>query len=262
MKKFLRFPQAPEWLLNLPESGYGYQVIKAGVSAREAEILEGPLVILNSLIVVPLNRAMVTRGEWITIEDFIEHEEVKTELFSENSFLTDARYSPPISSHPERLFPIEEFHTELLTRIASAAFPSAAFPATARILPATGSTLTLTRSTGRYEGFIRYSHLPVDPRVCPLSGAGPAGTSVRAGTYTTPWRDGVTVNSGFSAVGRYALPVPLPSSYARVLVPPDSTPVRIGTAVPLFGQAGGGVEAFFPAGFIHQAQDAIQLPDF
>ena len=50
---------------------------------------------------------------------------------------------------------------------------------------------------------------------------------------------------GFVAVGRFALPNSLPASHRYQIEAPTGTAVVFGTVAPAFGQAGGGVEAFF-----------------
>lgn len=51
--------------------------------------------------------------------------------------------------------------------------------------------------------------------------------------------------TGFIAVGRFALPNTLPASYRYEIEAPTGTSVDFGTVAPAFGQAGGGVEAYF-----------------
>jgi hypothetical protein len=59
------------------------------------------------------------------------------------------------------------------------------------------------------------------------------------GMYGLPSSDLPFVPTGFSAVGRYALPSLLPSTFRWELQPPAQTPFRCGASVPLYGQAGG-----------------------
>src|SRR5215468_9007492 len=66
-------------------------------------------------------------------------------------------------------------------------------------LPLIGSS-TLVHPTR----FIRLLSGPTDPRY--------VGSLLKAGTYLTTVLDHAYANSGFSAVGRYALPLPLPAS--------------------------------------------------
>jgi hypothetical protein len=68
------------------------------------------------------------------------------------------------------------------------------------------------------------------------------GTELSAGTYLTPAKDIGYANTGFAAVGRYALPIPAPASYQHLYQLPIGTTLGIGTVIPNYGQAGGGVE--------------------
>jgi hypothetical protein len=66
------------------------------------------------------------------------------------------------------------------------------------------------------------------------------------GTYATTFNDLRMVPSGLAAVGRYALPLPDAARYTYSIV--TNGPHRMGTALPNYGQAGGGVEVCFPNG--------------
>lgn len=61
-------------------------------------------------------------------------------------------------------------------------------------------------------------------------------------TYLTTENDAKFVNSGFGAVGRYAIPIPTPASWKHTYEIQVRTTLRLGTVAPQFGQAGGGVE--------------------
>ena len=66
--------------------------------------------------------------------------------------------------------------------------------------------------------------------------------SLKGGTYLTSWIDIKHADTGFGAVGRYALPVPLPVNLVYGYKLPAGTMIDIGTVAPNFGQSGGGVE--------------------
>ena len=68
-------------------------------------------------------------------------------------------------------------------------------------------------------------------------------------TFTFPPSELQFVPTGFAAVGRYALPSLPPACNRYELHPPANTPMRCGASVPLYGQAGGGVEVLFHRGF-------------
>jgi hypothetical protein len=62
------------------------------------------------------------------------------------------------------------------------------------------------------------------------------------GTYLTTALDQKFVNTGFGAVGRYALPIPVPALYVFEYELPTGSLLQVGTVQPNFGQSGGGVE--------------------
>lgn len=107
-------------------------------------------------------------------------------------------------------------------------------------------------TSGTGEVFVRYSAFRRDFRVDPKNG------SVLPNTYVTTATDAPHVPSGLAAVGRYALPNPAPALYVFTLTPPAGSPIHCGTVAPKFGQAGGGVEVLFTAGF--GLQGAVQGP--
>jgi hypothetical protein len=66
--------------------------------------------------------------------------------------------------------------------------------------------------------FYRYTGSANDPRL--------AGGSLARDTYLTTELDKSYANTGFAAVGRYALPLPVPSSHVHVYVLPQGTTLR------------------------------------
>ncbi len=66
--------------------------------------------------------------------------------------------------------------------------------------------------------------------------------TLQAGTYLTTDSDQKFVNTGFGAVGRFALPMPIPASYKHTYTIPAKNNLQVGTVAPNFGQSGGGVE--------------------
>jgi hypothetical protein len=82
--------------------------------------------------------------------------------------------------------------------------------------------------------FYRYVGSLVDPRF--------DGKNLAKDTYLTSYLDQHYANTGFGAVGRYALPLPVPASHVIQYILPAGASLLVGTATPSFGQAGGGVE--------------------
>ncbi len=125
----------------------------------------------------------------------------------------------------------------LSSRIPLVAAATAAVAAPMAALP---SSLVKTVTLIVNRAFHRFSAYNPDRRVNPTTG------SFVAGTYAAPASEVPYVPTGFVAVGRFALPVNRPASHHYEIESPVGTLVHFGTVAPAFGQAGGGVEAFFP----------------
>jgi len=69
-------------------------------------------------------------------------------------------------------------------------------------------------------------------------------------------------DSGFGAVGRYALPIPLPASHVFQYELPQGTTIEVGTVGPNFGQSGGGVEIHLPNATSATRIGNIRIPDY
>lgn len=96
--------------------------------------------------------------------------------------------------------------------------------------------------------FYRYVGRPIagsplprssDPRFVTTSAGG--GT-LAPGTFLTTTLDRPLVSSGFGAVGRFSLPLPVPASQVFEYELPKGAHLKVGTVSPMFGQSGGGVE--------------------
>lgn len=101
-------------------------------------------------------------------------------------------------------------------------------------VPTYGAVALLgTHTITTTESYFRFSWLSHDPRY--------SGGALSAGTYLTSANDQSFVNTGFGAVGRYALPIPVPAVFVFHYQLSAGT-ISVGTVAPAFGQAGGGVE--------------------
>lgn len=104
-----------------------------------------------------------------------------------------------------------------------------------------------TDTTGPSDVFIRISAFRNDLRIAPDG-------SLPSGTYSTSYFDFTAVPNAFAAVGRYALPNPVPPVHLFEIRPPAGTPILVGTVRPFYRQAGGGTEVVFqnalPAGSV------------
>ena len=72
-----------------------------------------------------------------------------------------------------------------------------------------------------------------------------AKQEIASGTYGCPQSEFPFFPTGFAAVGRYALPNLMPACFRWELQPTTGSAVHCGASVPLYGQAGGGVEVCF-----------------
>jgi hypothetical protein len=93
--------------------------------------------------------------------------------------------------------------------------------------------------------FYRCEHWMTSRRVLLSTG------EILAGTYGFPESELSFVPTGFAAVGRYALPNLPPACRQYEIRPPAGYTLKCGAAVPLYGQAGGGVEVMFPKKFVN-----------
>jgi hypothetical protein len=108
--------------------------------------------------------------------------------------------------------------------------------------------LPFTGTTQAGDVFYRCEHWATSRRVRH------ATNDVLAGTYGFPASELPFVLTGFAAVGRYALPDLPPACQRYEIAPPSGYTLHCGAAVPLYGQAGGGVEVMFPTQFTNAAK--------
>jgi hypothetical protein len=101
--------------------------------------------------------------------------------------------------------------------------------------------LLFSGSTEDNDVFYRYEHWPSSRRVMRATSA----HYVLANTYCAPFSEAPFAPTGFAAVGRFALPTLTPAKWRYELKPQKGFTFRCGACVPLYGQAGGGVEAMF-----------------
>lgn len=122
------------------------------------------------------------------------------------------------------------------------------YVATSGAVPLLG-TLTLASNAK----FYRFIMVPSDHRY--------SGGTIARDTYLTRELDCKMVNTGFGAVGRYALPIPVPASYVFEYLLPAGTVLNVGTVAPNFGQSGGGVEVRTTTAVAAGQTSPPKLPD-
>jgi hypothetical protein len=149
-------------------------------------------------------------------------------------------------------FPEQEFRGVALTSVRTLTSTSTLPPGyapTSGAVPLLG-TITLTAPAA----FYRLLMSPTDHRF--------KNGKLAKETYLTTDLDRRLVNTGFAAVGRYALPLPVPASYVIAYVFPVGTVLNVGTVQPNFGQAGGGVEVRTTVETTPTASNLGKMPDY
>ena len=225
-------------LARLPETGMGFQLIEAVILGKAM-----PLLVLNSEHAIDLSGIELEPGDDPNVI-------LRNGLRIIDAMKLDV-VEPFFSAPQPRSFRL------LSSRIGP--MPKSAGAAAAGIWQAAlPSSLVKHVSLSANRVFHRFSTFNPDRRVNPVTG------SFLPGTYAAPESEVPFVPTGFVAVGRFALPNNLPASYHYEIEAPARTSVDFGTVAPAFGQAGGGVEAYF-ANAVTNAQvpptPVTNLPD-
>jgi hypothetical protein len=121
-------------------------------------------------------------------------------------------------------------------------------------LPNTPAHLPFHTVTRQGDVFYRWEAWPKSLRVHSSS------QRVDPWTFASPEAELKLIETGFAAVGRAALPSFFPHVFRWKLEPPSNTSMLCGAVVPMYGQAGGGVEVCFDVGTINtpSAQTIIE----
>ena len=217
-----------EKLVNLPETGMGFQLVSASWHGQSAV-----LIVLNAELAFDLSQVELLPGtdpaniltNGVRVLNVMRQDGVTIIGRPEpHSFkLLESRVSGP------GIIPLATATTA--TTSSTIAQPSSLVK-------------NVTLSANRI--FHRYSAFNPDHRVDPITG------NFVPGTYAVPESEVPFIPTGFAAVGRLALPNLKPASHHYLLEAPSGTQVAFGTVAPAFGQAGGGVEALLPNGATNQ----------
>lgn len=208
--------EAEKALLALPESGPGFQIVEAVFHGKKSTYIVWNAEFAIDLKEAPISRDDITGallGGWI----------------NEQALSSITIIAAP-SLHDFSLVG-SRVHSSASTVVSGS---SAVSPPPSTLV----KTVTLTNP----RKFYRFSPFSTDRRVDPTNG------HFLPGTYCCPESEEPFVPSGFSAVGRFALPSAQPASYRYEITADSGTNVLFGTVAPAYGQAGGGVEAYLPAG--------------
>jgi hypothetical protein len=193
-------------LLDIPESGMGFQIIR--YRSRF-------LVVFQTTLIIPLD-------------------ELRERRFSQDDYssLSGSTESPAIFEL-ETLDIQDEFSLAFSFLDREYRDTSTGLASNEAAISPPDSVI----SSKRPYSYYRFSAFYKDKRI-------DADGSFLPNTYATTYNDLHFVPSGFAAVGRYALPNPASAQYVFPILTFDR-PSLMGTATPNFGQSGGGVEVLF-----------------
>ena len=225
-------------LTRLPETGMGFQLVEAVIWGKDT-----PLLVFNSERAVDLSESDLEPGEDPAV------------ILRNGLRVIDAVKSTPVIT--TMAAPKPHSFRLLQTRVGSLAPPAPSTGAGPAVLSALPSSLVKHVTLAGNRVFYRFSAFNPDRRVN-------SNGDFLLGTYAAPESEVPFVPTGFLAVGRFALPNVLPASFRYEITAPPGTPVDFGTVAPAYGQAGGGVEAYFASGVRNAktpATPVLRMPD-
>lgn len=236
MKMWNLGKEAIDSLQQLPETGMGFQIV-TGVCLGKLT----PLLIFNSEFAIDLSNFEFEVGDDPSV------------ILRNGLRVVDA-----LKGSTETLFSAPQPHSFEL--INSRIDPLFIGKSTSRLSPKTAMPSSLIKSItlNANRKFYRFSAFNPDRRVDPNTG------DFFPGTYATVESELPFAPTGFSAVGRFALPNNLPASNRYTIVAGAGTQVSFGTVAPAYGQSGGGVEAYFQKAVKNQKippDPPVNLPD-
>lgn len=221
-----------EALLKLPESGMGFQLVQASVLSEVRTLL-----VFSGVEAFDMTDVGLELGEDpVTV---LRNGLKIVEALKDNLVVRTLFVAPPPAGF--RL---------LHARIPSSAATRGMSP----VVTALPSSLVKKVKLVTDRKFHRFSAFKPDRRVTSTGDFVP-------GTYAVPESELPFLPTGFAVVGRLALPSPLPASHHYEISAKSGTAVDFGTVAPAFGQAGGGVEAYFARGATNAASSSAKHPD-
>ncbi len=210
-----------------------HQESETGINFYIVQALLGLLAILDSGEAMPLYSL---KPEFYNIDDLLDGSIVPTETSEPQKLkLKDEK---PYLSRFDALLALKNEKVNSAYTGTSGAFP-----------------LIKSYQLPTHTIFKRYLRSNKDPRFT-VQG------ELIAGTYLTSDLDAKHADSGFGAVGRYALPIPLPARYVIDYELPSGTSIEVGTVAPNFGQSGGGVEIRLQQNTLVKQLKITQLSDY
>jgi hypothetical protein len=214
-------------LLKLPETGMGFQLVQANVLGQTRTLL-----VFSGVDAYDVTGLSLEPGE--DPATVLRNGLKMVDALKDNLVVRTLFVAPPPAGF----------------RLLHARIPAAAAtPAAPPVVTALPSSLVKKVTLLVDRKFHRFSAFKPDRRITSTGDFVP-------GTYAVPESELPFLPTGFAVVGRLALPSPLPASHHYEISAKSGTVVEFGTVAPAYGQAGGGVEAYFA----HGATNAASSP--
>jgi hypothetical protein len=205
-------PTIQRKLLNLPESGMGFQIVEASFS----DFTKKECIIFNATIAEPTNNRNIAS------------------IFKSLASL---------SENYERLNKSTSFSEEIIDVAIKKDMGIFKSSHLVKLSETKGAIDNLEEYTQKGEYFIRFSHYEDDVRIDKIN------KRVLPGTYATTYEDAkYCIANTIDPRARYSLPSSLTIEYAFHITPLEKTPIKRGKVEPANEQPGGGDEVFFTKG--------------
>ena len=215
-------PEIEKKLLNLPESGMGYQIVDA--TYRDGSVKES--LILNATVSEPVNNRNVQQ-----------------------------LLAAMMKNYSESLYKYSAYSTEIIdVKLKTDRGSLRAAKCESSFTEATTAEDAPSELTKRDERFARFSAYEDDKRI------DKANKRVLPGTYATTFADAsYCISQKVDPRDRYALPNPELVKFVFHISPIEKTQIKRGKVKPNFGLRGGGDEVIFPIGTTHNTVKMASL---
>jgi|SRR6267154_48217 len=209
----------------IPESAMGLHITIVKEERKRFVFVLGGLVLLIPDEAASKEISELMRQEWLQARGKLSDAERERGF---NYWLENLKSAPALADPPWRrdILGLNLFLPPIIPP------PTPASPGIYGHLPFSGATEA-------NDVFYRCEPWPTSKRV------NQSKNEIVAATYACPASELPFLPTGFAAVGRYALPNLLPACFRWELQPTAGSAVHCGASVPLYGQAGGGVEVRF-----------------
>lgn len=196
-------------LLNLPESGMGYQIVEATYSDYSRK----ECLVMNATIAEPTNNRS---AQDVLKSISLEEANRAYKSFTASKDIIDVRLKADKGIFKASVVKLGE---------------------------AKGADNAQEEQTKKDKRFVRFSHFEDDKRIDKVN------KKVFPGTYATTFEDAqYCINNRTDPVARYALPRTLTIEYAFHIRPLEKTPIKRRIVEPANNQPGGGIEVLFTKG--------------